>query len=228
MREAVDRLRRALAAGEGETTEFKRAFDEAARQTLCAFANTAGGQVWIGVGDDGAVVGMELGRESLRDWANQIAQTTGMHPRLEAVTVDGKPVVGIAMPESPLKPVFYRGRAYVRSGAATRVASDHELTRWVLERSGQTWDELAEPRASWEDLDLAAIARFRRLCLDKGRRAIPADETDETVLRKLGLMVDDSPSRAALLLFGREPQRLYGPSYASGASAPRLTSSTTG
>ncbi len=56
--------------------------------------------------------------------------------------------------------------------------NDHELTRWVLERSGQTWDELEEPHASWEDLDPAAIGRFRRLCLDKGRRAIPADETD--------------------------------------------------
>ncbi len=50
MSEAVDRLRRALAMGEDETTEFKRTFDEAARQTLCAFANTGGGEVWIGVG----------------------------------------------------------------------------------------------------------------------------------------------------------------------------------
>jgi ATP-dependent DNA helicase RecG len=95
------------------------------------------------------------------------------------------------------------------SGATTRVASDHELTRWVLERSGQTWDELAEPRAAWDDLVPTAIARFRRLCLDKGRRAIPADEPDETVLRKLGLLVDGSPTRAALLLFGKEQQRLY-------------------
>ncbi len=132
-----------------------------------------------------------------------------MHPHIAVATVDDKPVVVIAMAESPLKPVSYRDRAYVRSGATTRIASDHELTRWVLERSGQTWDELAEPRASWEDVDLAAIARFRRLCLDKGRRAIPADEPDDTVLRKLGLMADGSPTRAGLLLFGKEPQRLY-------------------
>jgi ATP-dependent DNA helicase RecG len=83
----------------------------------------------------------------------------------------------------------------------------------VLERSGQTWDEWAEPRARWDDLDPAAIARFRRLCLDKGRRAIPDDEPDETVLRKLGLVADAGPIRAALLLFGKEPQRLYGSAF---------------
>lgn len=209
MGEIVERLQQALARGEGESVEFKRSFDEQARQTLSAFANTSGGDLWVGVADDRVVVGTDVGPESLRDWANQIAQALGVHARMERATLDGKTVVLIAVPESAAKPVYYRGRAYVRFGSTTRVAGDQEITHWVLDRTGQTWDVLPEPRARWDDLDPAAIARFRRLCQEQGRRTIPADEPDEMVLEKLGLATTGGLTRAAVLLFGREPQRFY-------------------
>ena len=199
-----------LNKGEDEMTEFRRSFSKETLRTLCAFANTKGGEVWLGIADDGTVVGVELGRESLRDWAGQIRQELGIHAHLETEEIDGKPVVRIAVSESLTKPVRYRGRAYVRSGSTDRIATDEEETRWVLERTGQTWDALPERRARWEHLDLEQIRRFRRLCNLKGRRPIPEDEDDETVLQKLGLLTEDGGiTRAAVLLFGREPQYFY-------------------
>lgn len=174
--------------GEGETVEFRRSFGEETLRSLCAFANAKGGEVWIGVDDDGTVIGASIGKESLRDWANQIAQTLGIHPQLQAVKVQGKTIVRIAVEESQWKPVRHRGRAYVRSGSSDRVATDEEETRWVLERVGTTWDALPEPRARLEHLEPSQIQRFRRLCNLKGRRLIPPDEDDETVLHKLGLL----------------------------------------
>lgn len=120
MPDLIQCLQDALARGEGETIEFKRTFDEQARQTVCAFANTAGGEVWIGMADDRRVVGTDVGQESLRDWANQIAQAIGVHAHLEAADLDGKSVVRIRVAESAWKPVYYRGRAYVRSGSTAR------------------------------------------------------------------------------------------------------------
>jgi len=206
----VEHLRRALQTGENERCEFRRSFGREALCTLCAFANTKGGEVWVGVGDDGTIVGASVGEESLRDWANKIREELGVNARLELGEVEGKPVVRIVVEESLSKPVCYRGRAYVRSGSTDRIATDEEETRWVLERTGQTWDALPERRARWEHLDPEQIRRFRRLCNLKGRRPIPEDEDDETVLRKLGLLTEDGGiTRAAVLLFGREPQYFY-------------------
>jgi len=206
----VEHLKRALQTGEHERCEFRRSFGKEALRTLCAFANTKGGEVWVGVGDDGSVVGASVGEESLRDWANRIREELGINARLELGEVEGKPVARIAVEESLSKPVRYRGRAYVRSGSTDRIATDEEETRWVLERTGQTWDALPERRARWEHLDPEQIQRFRRLCNLKGRRPIPEDEDDETVLRKLGLLTEDGGiTRAAVLLFGREPQYFY-------------------
>jgi len=173
-------------------------------------ANAAGGEVWVGVDDDGRVVGVTLGRESLRDWSNQIAQALGIHVRMEIYEVKDNTLVRIVVPESQSKPVRYRGRPYVRSGASDRIASEEEVTRWVLDRVGATWDGLPEPRARWEDLDPRQLERFRQLCNRQGRRAIPAEESDETVLRKLGLVTEEGHvSRAAVLLFAQDPQRFY-------------------
>lgn len=207
---AASELTEALQAGESETCEFRSSFGDEALRTLCAFANTRGGTLWVGVRDDGVVAGVVLGKETLRDWANQIRQTLGVNATLDALEVDGKTVVRIAVAESNAKPVRFKGRSWKRAGSTDQHASDEDETRWVLERVGQTWDALPEPRARWEDLSPEQMARFRRLCNQQGRRLIPDSEDDATVLHKLELITPDGQiTRAAVLLFGQEPQRFY-------------------
>ena len=43
---------------EGMTTEFKREYTDDIKKTIIAFANTRGGEVLIGVEDDGTVIGV--------------------------------------------------------------------------------------------------------------------------------------------------------------------------
>jgi predicted HTH transcriptional regulator len=45
---------------EDQTSEMKRDIDDPASiaKTVCSFANTKGGDIWIGLTDDGNVVGM--------------------------------------------------------------------------------------------------------------------------------------------------------------------------
>ena len=48
-----------MLAFENETTEYKRELTEGLKKEVLAFANTAGGSIYIGVEDDGTVVGVE-------------------------------------------------------------------------------------------------------------------------------------------------------------------------
>lgn len=205
-REWLDRL---LVEGESETTEFKESLDREALETVAAFANIRGGTVLVGVHDDGTVRGITLGKETLREWANHIAQATHLHPRIESLSYEDRTIAVIEVPESPLKPVPCRGRYFKRVAKSNRQMTDDDLTRVVLDRVGMTWDQVVEPRATQSDLDPEQLRRFRKLCNLKGRRPIPEGEEDTTVLEKLGLLRDGQLTRAAVLLFGREPQRFY-------------------
>ena len=43
---------------ENNNTEFKREFVDEIKKTVIAFANTAGGKIYIGIDDDGRTVGV--------------------------------------------------------------------------------------------------------------------------------------------------------------------------
>ncbi|MBM4084213.1 MAG: transcriptional regulator [Planctomycetes bacterium] len=198
-----------LRAGESDSVEFKETLENEALETVAAFANAHGGHLLLGVADDGTVRGVTLGKESLREWANHIAQATHLHPQIRSLAYMGKTVAVVQVPESPLKPIPCRGRYFRRVGKSNRQMSDDDLTRAVLDKVGMTWDQVVEPRATLKDLDPEQLRRFRKLCNLKGRRAIPDEEDDATVLEKLGLLRDGQLLRAAVLLFGKDPQLFY-------------------
>ena len=69
-------LEKAVAAGESETVEFKRSTGQLTRtgETLCAFLNGQGGQVFIGVTPEGKVLGQQVGDSTLREVAAMLAR----------------------------------------------------------------------------------------------------------------------------------------------------------
>lgn len=83
-----------IKSGESETLELKASFDKEIFETSGAFANTKGGVILIGISDRCEIKGIQIGKETLRDWANQIAQSTEPRviPEIEIGTIDGKNV----------------------------------------------------------------------------------------------------------------------------------------
>jgi len=61
-------VQKLIKQGESETVEFKTSFDQAAIETLTAFANTKRGVVIIGVTDAGKINGIQLGKETIQQW----------------------------------------------------------------------------------------------------------------------------------------------------------------
>jgi len=62
--------------GEGLKIEFKTSFNSETIETLTAFANAKGGMVCVGIKDNGDFVGVQLGKESIRQWINEIKTKT--------------------------------------------------------------------------------------------------------------------------------------------------------
>lgn len=113
--------------GETEAAEFKSSFSDDVIIALGAFANTKGGTVYIGISDSGKIIGLELGKETLAQWINEIKNKTApvIIPDAEIIDEEGKTMVLLTVQEYPVKPVSVRGKYYKkdqkRQSSACRV-----------------------------------------------------------------------------------------------------------
>ena len=188
-----------IRTGESETTEFKERWaDRSALRELAAFANTRGGTLLVGVADDGEVTGWS--GDDLDALASKITDSLRLHPsELRAGEVEGREVLVARVPEAQA-PVAYRGRYYQRVGATTREIPPSELTRFLMERAGETWDAV-EAGGGPGAIDDGQIEAFARLAEERLPH-VSKNEGVASVLGKLNLVKGGRLTRAALLLFG--------------------------
>ncbi len=99
-----------ISRGEGSQLEFKATISAPHRiaRTLCAFANTSGGTLLIGVSDDGRVSGVESEYQEVQkiERASDFFVEPPLTVAYETVGWEGRTVLAITVPESPDKPHY--------------------------------------------------------------------------------------------------------------------------
>lgn len=186
MRLDADELARLISEGEGKQLEFKRGLpgDAKVARTLCAFANTRGGLLLIGVGDRGEVVGAPRPRESMTRLRAVAAERLEppLAVELGAVLVGERRIVWCSVPLSPLRPHASLGDAderelVVRVGASNRRASGGTLRSIRAQRAGAAeLDQLERRILRWiqsvgAPATVAAFAHAHNVGLQRARRA---------------------------------------------------------
>ncbi len=75
--------------------ELKKSFGKDAITTLVAFANSEGGRLIVGIGDDGVVCGVEIGAETLQRYINEVKVATypQIIPKAAVEVRDGKQII---------------------------------------------------------------------------------------------------------------------------------------
>jgi len=166
-----EEARQLIQQGEGQRVEFKASFSEAreAIQTLCAMTHAGGGTVFFGVRNDGSIAGVQLGKKTLEDFANQLRFNTQppLTPRIDTCTIDGKIVVAATVEEAPPDSVHLAyNAAYIRVGKTNQVMPPEQQRHRYLSRfrpdirsmqgAAQRGDE------SWEEREQRRIEIYRR------------------------------------------------------------------
>ena len=107
-------------------------------------------------------------------------------------------------------PISYQGKYYYRSGSTKQELKGNSLNEFLLKKAGKTWDDVIEPRASLEDIDISAIEAFKKGATSSKRMPFIEEEKDiETILDNLLLLENGQLKRSAILLFGKNPYRFY-------------------
>ncbi|MES2829376.1 MAG: ATP-binding protein [Bacteroidota bacterium] len=138
-------IKRLILQGEGTTLDFKKTITnvEKIAKSLVAFANNKGGQLLIGVADDGSIKGVKSEDEErymISKSAHQFCKPA-IEPEFEEIYVDDKLILVVKIPESDTKPhyaldedkkwwVYYRVND--KSILASKIIVD------VIKKSGST------------------------------------------------------------------------------------------
>ena len=193
---------------ETQTVEWKRAWRDEYVAWICGFANAQGGVLEIGKNDDGEVVGVRKVLSLLEDIPAKVRALLGIVVEVNLKAEAGREYIEIVVaPHS--NPISYRGKFHYRSGSTKQVLEGAALTRFLLERQGRSWDDVALPGVRLSELDGRTFEAFRRLGA-KSKRLPPdiLEESDDEVIERLQLREGALLKRASALLFHPAPHRL--------------------
>ncbi|HOV71834.1 MAG TPA: ATP-binding protein [Dysgonamonadaceae bacterium] len=196
---------------EQQNIEFKSQWTDNILKTVCAFANTNGGTIYIGIDDNGNPVELKNIKKLMEDIPNKIKNTIGIVPKVNLIERDGKQLIEVNI-ESYKYPVSYKGAFYKRSGSTNTELAGTELTQFLLQKSGLVWDQSVEPLATLDDINLDTLDHFKRLS-QKRLSSISTENDPELLLEKLNLLRNGKLKRAAILLFGKNPRKFFITSY---------------
>ncbi len=193
---------------EDQNTEFKEAWNDDLLKWVCAFANAQGGELWIGVRDDGTPVGVRNAKKLLEDLPNKIVALLGIVAEVSLVEFGEADCIRIKVEPSNI-PISLRGIYHVRSGATKQELTGPALQQFILRKMGRTWDDIPCHGATLADIDRKAISWFIQQARRVGRIPPGASSRDVVgTLQSLDLLADGGmPKIAAILLFGKRPGR---------------------
>ena len=134
---------------EDENTEFKVKFTDEIYKEVIAFANTDGGVIYIGIGDDGTVIGIEDIDNTYTRLTNGIrdAIQPDVTMFIRYILQDNN-VIRIEVGEGSYKPYYLKSKGlkptgvYVRQGASSAPASSELIRQMIKESDGDQFENL--------------------------------------------------------------------------------------
>ncbi|MGB8321179.1 MAG: RNA-binding domain-containing protein, partial [Ignavibacteriaceae bacterium] len=193
---------------EQHNIEYKRNWHEDHLKTICAFANSQGGKLYIGKDDKGIAAGIPEYKKLMDDLPNKIRNHLGITAEVNLKRDKTKYFIEINVPVYTVA-ISLRGRYYIRSGSITTELTGNALNDFLLKKSGKSWDDVVEDRASINDIDDKSISRFISVSGSTNRLPEVVGLTNFEILEKLRLTEEKRLKRAAIILFGKDPGKFY-------------------
>ena len=193
---------------EHQNVEYKQSWHDDYLKWVCGFANAQGGVIFIGKDDNGYVVGVDDYKKLMDDIPNKIRNAMGITVEVNLHEENKKQYIEINVPIYSVS-ISLRGRYYYRSGSTKQELIGVALNDFLLKKSGKTWDDVVDPRASFEDINIKSVAVFLQSSEYAGRLPENNDLSIPELFEKLRLTENGQLKRAALVLFGKDPGKFY-------------------
>ena len=218
-----------IKGGEGVNVEFKTAKKKIPInlfETICAMLNRNGGHIFLGVEDDGEIVGIykEYVKEMKKDFANLCNNPEKIFPTIhldiKEYNYEDKVILYIYVHESS---DVHRcvGKIYDRNddGDFDITLSTIQISNMYIRKSNTYIENKIYPYATMDDLRIDIIEQARIMAVNRTSNHPWGKMTDMEMLRSAGLYDKDTQTGkegfnlACILLFGKDTTILSALSY---------------
>lgn len=137
---------------ETEIVELKSIVMDDIKKEIIAFANCDGGTVYVGVADDGKVLGVENADECALQISNMVRDAVKpdvtMFIHYETLKCDGKAVVAVNIQRGTNRPYYLAKKGlrpegvYVRQGYSSVPATDTAIRQMIKETDGDSFENM--------------------------------------------------------------------------------------
>jgi ATP-dependent DNA helicase RecG len=174
---------------ESETVELKEIYTQELKKEIIAFVNTNGGTIYIGVDDDGEIVGIQNADMVMQQIANalrdNIKPDISMFTKIELIQENKKFFIKITIEQGTKKPYYLSNKGlkpsgvYIRKGTTSAPASEDAIRMMIKITDG---DSFEKNRSLFQELT------FNVLKNDFAQRGL---EFTEIQMKNLGIISDD-------------------------------------
>jgi ATP-dependent DNA helicase RecG len=134
---------------ESVNTEFKREFSDNIKKTVAAFANTNGGNIYIGVEDSGNIIGVSnpdfVMRQVTDSIRNSIKPDITRFIKISTISENGKSIIEISIERGTSIPYYLAdyglrpSGVYIRVGSSSVPASEEHIRQMIKEADGERY-----------------------------------------------------------------------------------------
>jgi len=204
--------------GEGVTQEFKRcggSIEKDVLETVCSFLNRFGGDIFLGVNDDGSIEGVseKAAPQLIRNLNNLLNDENLFSPvcvvSSEIVKVEDKTIICVHVaPSSTLHTL--KGKFYDRTGDVDIVIKNDAIATAYIRKKNIFTERKVFPYLKLEHLNTDTIEYARKLAVVENQNHPWRTMSHEEILRSAGLYGHDYENDkdgltlAAGVLFGRD------------------------
>ena len=214
-----ERLETLLELGENIAVEFKRCgngIESDTYESVCSFLNRFGGDIFLGVLDDGTVEGVpeQAVTDNIRNFVKMANNPDIINPTVylvpEKIVYNGKCIIYIHVPPSS-EVHRYKKAIYDRvDDADVRITSTGQIAAMYIRKQNIFTEKKIYPYVGMEHLRLDLLPLCRRRALNKRQDHPWKDMTDEELLKSAGLLSEDFSTGekgfnlAAVMLLGKD------------------------
>lgn len=137
---------------ESPKLELKREITEGLKKEIIAFANTDGGEILIGIEDDGTVVGLVNAQKELETVSNILKDSIKpdilVHTSAEIITIKDKQILKIEVMRGSRRPYHLANKGmrpsgvFIRHGTSASPASDEAIRQMIIESDGTQYENM--------------------------------------------------------------------------------------
>ena len=187
-----------LQEGEGQFIEFKESLDKTFAKEVAAFANASGGKIFLGVGDDNKIKGINI-TNRLKSQIQDIANKCDPSIVINLNSFDNVLIIGVK--EGQNKPYSCKDGFYMRIGPNSQKMKRNEILKLAIKSGKIRFDEQICNDFDWNDFDEEKFEYYLKLA------GISNNLSQKEMLKNLKVLTNEGFTNAGVLFFAKNPYK---------------------